>query len=242
MRAGLLLVLFILFSGSSMNDARKANSAFERGDYAESVQLYRQAIDQNPEDARLHFNLARALYELGEGDAAMEAYDRFKNLTDSPVEQSFADYNKGRMLTDQEKYREAVDFFREALKKNPNDPDAKYNYELALQKQQEQENQQEQSESDSDENDDEQDDSQQQDNQQDRDQDQEQDPNSDSQQQSGQPEPEEADSQEQRQNPLEMTPEEAQNILDALEQLERELLENQKKESTEPPSGNEKDW
>ncbi|MEX0944471.1 MAG: tetratricopeptide repeat protein [Balneolaceae bacterium] len=225
-----------------MNDARKANNAFERGDYAESVQLYRQAIDQNPEDARLHFNLARALYELGEGDAAMEAYDRFKNLTDSPVEQSFADYNKGRMLTDQENYGEAVDFFREALKKNPNDPDAKYNYELALQKQQEQENQQEQSESDSDENDDEQDDSQQQDNQQDQDQDQEQDPNSDSQQQSGQPEPEEADSQEQQQNPLEMTPEEAQNILDALEQLERELLENQKKESTEPPSGNEKDW
>lgn len=220
---------------STLNDARKANSAFQQGNYAEAAELYQQAISQDPDNPRLYFNLAKALYELGQGDAAMEAYDRFKSLTDSPAERSFADYNKGRMLTDQENYEEAINYFREALKNNPNDTDAKFNYELAIQRQQQQEEQDPESEPG--EGDDDPENSDQQDNQQDQDPDQ--DPQSN--QQPGQPEPEDGDSQEQP-RPLEMTPEEAQNILDALQQLERELLENQKKESTDPPSRNEKDW
>ncbi len=237
MRAVFLVTIFIFLTASSVNDARKANSAFERGEFAEAAQLYQQSIEQNPDDARLHFNLARALYELGESDAAMESYERFKSLTDSPLNRSFADYNKGRMLTDMGNYDEALDYFRDALINNPNDPDAKFNYELAVRKKQDQESDQESSESEDGDGD--QDESQSQDSQQDQDQDPNQDP--DNQQQPGQQDQDENESQ-QQERPLEMTPEEAQNILDALEQLERELLENQKKESTNPPASNEKDW
>lgn len=236
MRVVFLALMMIFLTASSVNDARKANSAFERGDFAEAAELYRQAIDQNPDDARLYFNLARTLHELGESEAAMEVYDRFKSMTESPADQSFADYNKGRMLTDMGNYQDAIDYFREALMNNPNDTDAKFNYELAVRKQQEQENEQSPPD-DTEDSEGDQDDSQSQDNQQDQDQNQDQ----DNQQQPGQPDQDERDSQEQQQ-PLEMTPEEAQNILDALEQLERELLENQKKESTNPPSRNENDW
>tara|TARA_R100001143_G_scaffold63570_1_gene72053 strand:- start:2867 stop:3589 length:723 start_codon:yes stop_codon:yes gene_type:complete len=235
-----IVFLSLFLMATSLNDARKANSAFEQGNYAEAAELYQQAISQDPDNPHLHFNLARTLYELGQNDAATEAYDRYKSLTELPVEKSYADYNKGRMLTDQAKYQEAVDYFREALRNNPNDADAKFNYELALQKQQEQEEQQEQDpDSESGEGEDDQENSDQQNDQQDQDQDQDQD--SESEQQPGDQDQEESDSQNQPE-PLEMTPEEAQNILDALEQLERELLESQKKESTEPPSGNEKDW
>ncbi len=235
----LVSIVFLSFflMASSLNDGRKANDAFEQGNYAEAAELYQQAISQDPENPHLYFNLARTLYELGQGEAATEAYDRYKSLTELPVEKSYADYNKGRMLTDQENYQEAVDYFREALRNNPNDPDAKFNYELALQKQQEQEEQEQDPESESGEGEDDEENSDQQDDQQD----QEQEQDSESEQQPGQQDQEEGDSQDQPQ-PLEMTPEEAQNILDVLEQLERELLENQKKESTEPPSGNEKDW
>lgn len=237
MRAVFLIFLYLFLSASAVNDARKANTAFERGAYSEAVQLYQQAIEQNPEDARLHFNLARALYELGESDAAMESYDRFKSLTESPSDQSFADYNKGRMLTDMGNYDEAIDFFREALINNPTDPDAKFNYELAVRKKQDQES--EQDSSDSEESDGDQDNPQPQENQQEQDQDPDQD--SENRQQPGQQDQENSESQPQD-RPVEMTPEEAQNILDALEQLERELLENQKKESANPPARNEKDW
>ena len=242
MRILFFLILFLFLTASSIEDARKANEAFEEGNYQEAVELYRQAIEQDPENAKLHFNLAAALHKLGQSEEAMQAYDRFENLTESAEEQSFASYNQGTMLIDQDKYKEAAEFFREALKKNPNDADARHNYELALQKQQQQEQQQQQNQ-DSDQNDQQQ--NQDQNQQQDENNNQQEDQNQNQQQpQSGQQDQQEQE-EEQRQpqpQPSEMTPEEAQNILDALKQLERELLENMKKESSETPSTNEKDW
>lgn len=242
MRIIFFLILFLFLTASSVEDARKANEAFENGNYQQAVELYRQAIEQDPENAKLHFNLAAALHKLGQTEEAMQSYDRFENLSESSQEQSFASYNQGTMLTEENKYDEAAEFFREALKKNPDDPDARHNYELALQKQQQQEQQQQQNQ-DSDQNDQQQNQDQQQ--QQDGNNDQQQDQNQNQQQPSDGQQDQEQQENEQRQpqpQPTEMTPEEAQNILDALKQLERELLENMEKESSETPSTNEKDW
>lgn len=242
MRTIFFLILVLFLTASSVDDAREANEAFENGNYQQAVELYRQAIEQDPENAKLHFNLAAALHKLGQTEEAMQSYDRFEALSKSPQEQSFASYNQGTMLTEEDKYKEAAEFFREALKKNPNDPDARHNYELALQKQQQQEEQQQQQQNqDSGQDDQQQNQDQQQ--QQDGNNNQQQDPNQNQQQSSGDQQDQQEQENEQRQpQPTEMTPEEAQNILDALKQLERELLENMKKESSETPSTNEKDW
>ena len=42
--------------------------------------------------------------------------------------------------------------------------------------------------------------------------------------------------------PDQISREEAENILNALEQLEREILENRKKEAADAGSSNDKDW
>lgn len=241
MRYTCFFILVLFLTASSVDDARKANKAFENGNFEQAAELYRQAIDDDPDNAKLHFNLASTLYKLGRVEEAMQSYDRFENLSDSPVEQSFASYNQGIILTEENKYEEAAEYFREALKKNPDDADARHNYELALQRQQQQ-NQQKQQNQDG-QNDDQQNQDQQEqqqgNNDQNQNQNQEQQPPNNSQQN----EQEEQDQQRQpKPQPTEMTPEEAQNILDALEQLERELLENMKKESSETQSTNEKDW
>lgn len=245
MRSIILVILTLFLTASSVDDAREANKAFENGNYQQAAELYRQAIEQDPDNARLHFNLATSLYKLGETEEAMQSYDRFENLTESAEEQSFASYNQGTMLAEQEKFEEAADFFREALRKNPNDPDARHNYELALQKQQQQEQQEQQQQQNQDSDQDDQQDNQDQQQQQDGNDDQQQDQNQDQQQSGGDQQDQQEEENEQRQpqpQPTEMTPEEAQNILDALKQLERELLENMEKESSETPSTNEKDW
>lgn len=228
------LFILILFTAASLNDARKANDAFERGDYAEAVQLYRQALDQDPDNSRLHFNLGNALYHLGRADEARESYERFRELTDSNVEQSYADYNTGRMLIDQGEYEQALNSFREALRNNPNDLDAKHNYELALRQQQQQEQPQPDQQDEPEEGDG--------DGQNDQSQDQPDSDQPDTGQQPDLPQDDEGEPEQQQPRPNDMTREEAENILDALEQLERELLENRKKESSDPPGRNEKDW
>lgn len=243
MRNFLLLITLLFFTAASVEDARRANEAYENGDYEQAVELYQQAIVEDPENSKLHFNLASALYKAGRTEEAMKAYDQFENLSESVEEQSFASYNQGTILTEQNKYQEAVEYFREALERNPNDTDARHNYELALQKQQQEQEQQQQNQ-ESDQNDQQQNQDQQQ--QQDGNNNQQQDQNQQNQQQpNGAQQDQEQQQEEQQQpqpQPTEMTQEEAQNILDALKQLERQLLENMKKESSETPTTNEKDW
>jgi Ca-activated chloride channel homolog len=236
MKQLLLLLIGLLLTASVLNDARKANEAFQRGDYEEAVQLYRQAIAQNPDDARLYFNLGNALSKLGSTEEAVEAYENFKSRSENARDQSLADYNKGRLHTDLEQYDEALKFYRDALRKNPNDQDARHNYELALRKQQEQQEQEPQPDQQSGDDDNEDGDDEQQQSPENQEGDQEQ----DSGQQPDSPEDQEGE-QEQLPQAQDMTREEAENLLDALEQLERELLENRKKEATES-SSNDKDW
>lgn len=235
-----LLILFgFLFSASAINDdARKANEAFRNGDYETAAQLYQSAIEENPNDPRLHFNLGNALSKMGMMDEAMESFENFKLLSEDSTERSKADYNTGTMLSESEMYDEAATFFKNALKENPGDPDAKHNYELALRKQQEQEQEQEEQSDDQNEGEDEQEDEQQgEDNQDEGEQEEEQDQNQD--QGDGE---QEQDDQQSQPEPQDLSEEEAESILNALEQLERELLEGNKKEASEKKSSNDKDW
>ena len=225
----------LLLSASSLNDPRRANEAFQRGDFEEAVRLYQEAIAQDPDNPRLLFNLGNALSKLGQTEEAINAFEEFKRRTESAQEQSLADYNKGRLLSDKEQYDEALNHFREALRKNPNDDDARHNYELAQRRLQEQQQEPEsQPDSDQDQDGDEDQDQDNQDQNQDGDDEQEQD-----QQQSP---PQEQDTDQQQDETEQMTREEAENLLDALEQLERELLENRKKEASENRSRNDRDW
>lgn len=230
-RLTLLVACFFLFTAASLNDARKANEAFKNGDYEQAIQLYQQAIDENPEDARLYFNLGNALSEAGQPEDAMQAYEQYRSLTEEADQQAMADYNQGKLLSDLEEYDKAIERFRDALRKNPDDADARYNYELAQRKKQEKEQQEQDQQDDSDSDDNE--DDQEQENEENRDQQQdqnEQQPQDQPQDQEGQPEP---------QN---MSQEEVENILSALEQLEKDLLEKQKKEATSTNPENDKDW
>lgn len=241
-----LLVLIVLISvlpGAAPNDPRKANEAYERGDFEEAVQLYRQAIEQNPDDSRLYFNLGNALLKTGQQQEAMEAFSQSKIFAENALEQSAADYNTGRMLIDQEEFDEAVNYFREALKNNPDDPDAKHNYELALRRQQENQDQQQDQNSDQNQDENQDQDQQNQENNQQQDQNQQQDDQQENNNQQSEPQQNDQEQESSQQpRPQDISRQEAENILNALEQLERDLLENRKKEPTETPSKNEKDW
>jgi Ca-activated chloride channel family protein len=249
LRIFFLVIFAVLLSASSLNDARKANDAFNSGDYEKAAELYRQAIAETPDDPRLHFNLGSALAKMGEAEAAVQAFQSAKELMDNPEDKARADYNAGTVLSNAEMYDEALDFYKNAMRNDPGDADAKHNYEMSLKKQQEQEQEQQQQDQNSN---DEQQENQDQDQNQNQDQDQQQnqdqqnqnqDQSQDQQQDQNEGSPEDQQAGEQSMpQPNEISREEAENILNALEQLERQILENRKKEAADPESSNDKDW
>lgn len=232
----LLTISLVFLMAFAPSDARKANEAYERGDYAQAAELYRQAIQSDPDNPKLYFNLGNSLARSGQAEEAARAYENFKSMTDDPREISMADYNLGNLLSEAQELEMASEFYREALRNNPDDPDTKHNYELALRQHQEQQQQQQQEQQDQDQDQDEDQNDQQQDQQQDQDEDQ--DPGQDQNQQQ---DPGDSGDEEQEQE-SQMSLEEAESILDALEQRERELLRDREKDAQEESSNNERDW
>ncbi|NBB77092.1 MAG: tetratricopeptide repeat protein, partial [Bacteroidetes bacterium] len=126
MKSILFITTILFLALGADNDAREANQAFEEGRYEEAVELYDRAISEDPENPKLYFNKASALYKLGRTEEAMQSFERYEGMVDNPAEQALSDYNQGTMLTEQEEYQQAAELFREALMKNPDDEDARH--------------------------------------------------------------------------------------------------------------------
>lgn len=241
----LVLSIILFFSSfAALNDVNKATEAYKNKDYETAERLFREAIMQNPEDQRLYYNLATTLAAQGKSDEALSMYNQYKSLTDIAANKANADYNVGKSLADQEKWKEALKAFQSALIQNPNDPEAKHNYELAKQKLQEQ--QQQEQEQDQQQNQDQNKDQQENEKkEQDQNQDQkDQDEKQQDQQQQNQDQQDKQDQQQQQQQQREpqVSKEEAKKLLDALEKKEKDLLKQFKKKQTKPTKKNAKDW
>lgn len=240
-------VIFLLIFVISTDVARRANEAYEKGDYAAAEQAYLEAIRETPDDARLYFNLGNSLAQQGKFDEAVTAFEKFKDMSDSPEDRSKADYNIGNIFGNQEKWDKAAEQFRQSLRQNPEDPEAKYNYELANRLLQKQEQQQQEQQQQQDQNQQNQDDNSEGEQQQSDQQQQEGDQNQQDQQQNQQNESQdqqggEQQQQERQQAQSDMTEEEADRILNALDNKEKDLLKNYHKNKVPSNTRHAKNW
>jgi len=231
----ILLTIALLFLTVFNDKAREGNRAYERGDYETAAKMYMEALQEEPDNARLYFNLGNALAKMGKPAEAAAAWDQFKELNQSPLEKSKAVYNQGNTSAEQKEWDKALNSYREALKLNPNDIDAKHNYELAVKQKQEQEQEQKQDQNKDQNKDQDQQQQQQQNQDQNQDQQQGQDQNQDQQQQQQQQQKPQFD-------PGSMTKEQARDMLNALESQERDLLKDLKKQKAPSSHRNAKDW
>ena len=100
--------------------------------YRSRVSLWRDAAAKRPEQSRVHYNLANALYAEGEADEAITEYREALRLNPA---HSRAYVGLGVALARQGKLNEAVREYRKALDINPAYVDAGYNMANALARQ-----------------------------------------------------------------------------------------------------------
>jgi Ca-activated chloride channel homolog len=112
------------------NLKRKAKEAYNTGKYSEAIQHYKYLTDSlQVDDDNIKLNLANAYYHLKDTANAKNNYNSLLASADRSVK-SVAHQQLGIMNNRDKKFKEALDHFKEALKANPANGDARYNYEL----------------------------------------------------------------------------------------------------------------
>lgn len=156
---------------------KEAEQAYKDGDYATAVAHYQTLVDSlNVQDDNIRLNLAHSLIQAGDTISAQRNYSSLVRSNENQIK-SIAYQQMGIIASDQQKYEEALATFKEALKADPTNEEARYNYELVkelLKKQQEQQQQQDQQNQDQEQDQQQQQDQQDQQNQDQQDQQQQQ--------------------------------------------------------------------
>ena len=142
----LIFFLFMIVSiqTSAQNDRqliREGNRAFRSGKIAEAETAYRKATTANPANSEAHYNLGCVLLKQKNDKAAETEFSQAATLSKDKQQQSKAHYNLGFIEQQRHNYQEAIKHYENSLKLNPKDDDALVNREICkrqLKKQQQQ--------------------------------------------------------------------------------------------------------
>ena len=132
--------LFILIGFSALAQAENeniklGNDAYKRKDYPTAIKYYNSVAEKNNPTA--NYNLGNALYKTDNKEEAIAAYEKAVEAMKAPLEKSNSLYNKGVVLQNDKKTEDCILSYKNALKIDPNNADARHNLQIALQKQKE---------------------------------------------------------------------------------------------------------
>ena len=232
-------------------EVRAGNRQFKKGHWQNAEIEYRKAQAKDTSSFAANYNLAGALYREGNFDEAGKSMERLKDV--APMSANSADYyyNLGNIAVQKKDWKSAVDAYRQSLLRNPGDMDAKENYAYAKQMlknegggggNDDQKNQDKNNNQNNDQNQNGQNNNDQsQDNNQNNNQDQNQnnDQNKD-QNQGDQPKPQQGEGQ----GDAKMSPQQAQQMLKAVQAREKETQDkvNKEKAALLKSRQKEKNW
>ena len=262
-RMFMILILLGMTFGSAYaqtdrKEVRKGNRYFKKGEYKEAEVEYRKALIKDSLSVAGNYNLANTLMQDEDAANAELIYAKVGDtISKMPVNVDWErgqvevrkndvapDYyhNLGNSYLAQKKYQEAVDAYKNALRRNPGDSQTRENYIYAKKKLEGQQNQDQQQNQQNQQNQDNQQNQQNQDQQRNQDQnndnkqndqnnDQKQDQKDQPQQQNGGSEPK-------------ITPQAAQQMLQAIQEKENQTQEKVKEEKAKllKSKQKEKNW
>jgi tetratricopeptide (TPR) repeat protein len=136
----IVLLTCVFFSGplfASPAQLKEGNRQFKNGNYEKALKSYEDALIDTPYSPMLKYNAGAAAYQAGDFSKAANYFHEADQNAPLPLRNA-AHYNRGNALFRQERLDDAIEAYKDALRLNPNDEDAKYNLSAALRRKQQQ--------------------------------------------------------------------------------------------------------
>lgn len=243
-----------MFAQVDRHDVRAGNRKFKKEDWREADISYRKALVKDSTSVAANYNLANTAYRQKNYDEAGKLLDRIKDS--APASSHVSDYwfNAGDVALAKKDYQAAVNAFKSALLANPSDLEAKENYIYAKKKLEDQQNngggqndqnqnqdQNQNNQDNKDQQNDQQNDQNQQNKQDNKDQDKGQNQNNSQNQNNNQGQNQNGQS---GQQPVKISPQQAQQMLKAIQAKEKETQDKVNREKAEALKSRqkEKNW
>src|SRR5690606_37034486 len=126
--SGIVILIFLAAASfAQKKELSKGNDYYIRKDYDNAISSYQNALKKNPNYLPSIFNLGNALYQQKNYEASRKAYENYLKKADNPTIKSSTAYNIGNTYMAEQQWKKAVASYKDALRKNPQDVDAKYN-------------------------------------------------------------------------------------------------------------------
>lgn len=243
-----------MFAQVDRHDVRAGNRKFKKEDWREADISYRKALVKDSTSVAANYNLANTAYRQKNYDEAGKLLDRIKDS--APASSHVSDYwfNAGDVALAKKDYQAAVNAFKSALLANPSDLEAKENYIYAKKKLEDQQNngggqndqnqnqdQNQNNQDNKDQQNDQQNDQNQQNKHDNKDQDKGQNQNNSQDQNNNQGQNQNGQS---GQQPVKISPQQAQQMLKAIQAKEKETQDKVNREKAEALKSRqkEKNW
>ena len=228
------------------HDVRAGNRKFRKGDWKAADISYRKALVKDSTSVPANFNLANTLYRTENYDEAAKTMERIKDSAPSSANAADYFYNVGDIAIAKKDWQGAVTAFKESLLRNPGDLEAKENYIYAkkmLENQQNGGGGNGQDNQDNQQNKNDQNGQGDQNQNQNQNQDQNKDKNQDQNDQNNQPQQNNQGGQQDGQQ-MKISPQQAQQMLRAIQAKEKETQDKVNKEKAEALKSRqkEKNW
>lgn len=248
-----LIIIFLIFvlgaaSGYAQKEkkrVRQGNSEYKDGNFQEAEKEYRKALMEKPGYNKGTFNLGDAMYEQENYEESNKLFSEVVERSTDASQKAAAYYNIGNTFMKENKFKESIDAYKNSLRLNPNDANAKYNLEYARKKLKEQEEKQQNQDQNQDQDNKDQDkkDQDKKDQNKDKDQDKkdQQDKDKENQDKKDQNKDNQKKDQQQKQQPQQISKQDAQRMLDALKNDEKKTLQKLQKQKAKAAKGSKSD-
>jgi Ca-activated chloride channel homolog len=132
----ILLISICCYSFGQSPEVEKAiqagNDFYKQQQYDQAAAEYKKALAIEPGNSKAKFNLANTIVKQGKPDEAVKSFTEISDNTKEAELKAKAFYNKGAVLSQQKKLEESIDAYKNALRQNPDDKEARENLQKAL--------------------------------------------------------------------------------------------------------------